>query len=484
MEKQLIIVLLTTLFFSFFNLGKDPIQSFDEARHCATAIEMIQNSDWFNYYYVGVPDTWNAKPPLGIWAIVLSMKTFGYNAFALRFPSAIATLFIFLFSYKLIRLFEAENFALICCLMMLSVKGIIGTHVGRTGDFDALLLCFLMIGFFYFVKFMLENKNLDLIISAIGFGLAFWVKGPAMMVLFPGILLFLVFSKQLALLLKKKITWISLLVMLIFPMIYLLNMQFVGNEFEEVKYVGTNSVETLFLYDIVERFTNDNFEEGDFKNSWDFFPIFLDTKFNLWNYIFYFAISLLIFRKLIPEKFRPRAIVENHLLLLSISIWFSLGFILTLLNGQRLWYLAPCIPFIAITTYYGIQKICEENKIGFYLLVSLLMFTLIRQAYQIYTVEDEKPIISKLKSLDPQIETIYLPQTNLEQDVIANAYLLDKKMSFENEVEMNKPLQKGELLLLSTYQSTHNRKRLKSINQVHIIGNFELYYSVNDAFSN
>ncbi len=484
MERNLLIILFTTLFFSFFNLGKDPIQSFDEARHCVTAIEMMNNGDWFNYYYAGAIDNWNAKPPLGIWSIVLSMKIFGLNAFALRFPSAIATLFIFLFTYQLIRLYENEKFALIVCLIMLSVKGIIGIHVGRTGDFDAMLLAFLMMGIYYFVKYLLEKKNRNLFVSAIAFGISFWVKGPAMVVLFPGLLLFLLVNKELRNLLYQKIIWIAILVLISFPILYLGLMHFQGNQFEEIKYSGSNSVETMFLYDVVERFTNKEFEGNDANSNWDFFPVFLDTKFNLWNYIFYLAITLLLFKNFIAKKFRPNSLKQSPLFLLSICIWFSLGLILTLLNGQRSWYLAPTIPFLAITTYYGIRNLADEKKLVFYLLVGLLCFTLGRQAFQIYHITPEKPVISKMKSIQNKLVTIYLPQTNIEQDVVANAYLLKKKLVFENEVDLTIPLPKGAILLLSTYPSNHDRQLLRSNNKHLILDDFEMYYSKKDNFDN
>mgnify|MGYP000135247923 CR=1 FL=1 len=37
-----------------------------------------------------------------------------------------------------------QDFAFFTCLILLSVNGLIGWHIGRTGDTDALLICFLM----------------------------------------------------------------------------------------------------------------------------------------------------------------------------------------------------------------------------------------------------------------------------------------------------------------------------------------------------
>jgi len=263
----------------------------------------------------------------------------------------------------------------------------------------------------------------------------------------------------------------------------LVTMQFVGNQFEETNYIGSNSVETMFLYDILERFSSEDFETEVYDEStWSFFPVFLDTKFNLWNYLFYCSLAILIFRQYVPEKFQVASISKTPLLLLSICIWSSLGIILTLLTGQRLWYLAPTIPFVAITTYYGVKKIIQQSKIGYYIVGGLLIFTLGRQVYQLSNVEVERPIISKIKAIEKEIDTINLPQYNIAQDVMANAYLLNKRMIFEEDVDFEIPLKKGSILILPSLISHHNRKLLKANNQFLNLGGFELYFSMKDKF--
>jgi 4-amino-4-deoxy-L-arabinose transferase-like glycosyltransferase len=115
---------------------------------------MAHNGDYVHFYYNGKPDTWNAKPPLLIWSIVLAYKLFGYNAFALRFFSAVASVFFFFFAFKLVRLYANEKFAFIASLILLTCKAVIGFHVGRTGDADALLLLFVTASLYYFLLFI------------------------------------------------------------------------------------------------------------------------------------------------------------------------------------------------------------------------------------------------------------------------------------------------------------------------------------------
>jgi 4-amino-4-deoxy-L-arabinose transferase-like glycosyltransferase len=173
------LVILIATFFSFWKLGTGDLHEWDESEYGVNAYEMLHNRDYVNYYYAGKMDTWNAKPPLLIWMIVLCYKIFGYNAFALRFTSAVATIIFFIFSYKLIRLYKGDKTAFIACMILLSCKAIIGIHVGRTGDTDALLICFLTIGVYYFLLYHDFNKQNKIFLSAIFFGLAFYSKGTA-----------------------------------------------------------------------------------------------------------------------------------------------------------------------------------------------------------------------------------------------------------------------------------------------------------------
>jgi hypothetical protein len=68
------------------------INDYDEARHGVNAYEMIRSGDYVVNTYQGLPDGWNLKPPLSLWLIALGYRTFGYNAFALSFFSALSGL--------------------------------------------------------------------------------------------------------------------------------------------------------------------------------------------------------------------------------------------------------------------------------------------------------------------------------------------------------------------------------------------------------
>ena len=83
-------------FLCFFNLGKLPIQDWDEARHGINAYEMLRHNSIFANYFQDEFDYWNLKPPVSYWGVMLGYKIFGYNTFGMRFFSAFSLSVIYI----------------------------------------------------------------------------------------------------------------------------------------------------------------------------------------------------------------------------------------------------------------------------------------------------------------------------------------------------------------------------------------------------
>ena len=90
--------------FCFYRLGDKPIYDFDEARHGASAYEMMQSGEWIVTTYQGTPDYWNLKPPLSEWIICAFFALFGYTKTAFRAYAAISVfvcvVMLFIWSWK------------------------------------------------------------------------------------------------------------------------------------------------------------------------------------------------------------------------------------------------------------------------------------------------------------------------------------------------------------------------------------------------
>ncbi|MBC7865684.1 MAG: glycosyltransferase family 39 protein, partial [Bacteroidia bacterium] len=92
---SLIIVLGSLLFFPF--LGSVHLFDWDEVNFAECAREMIASGDYSNVK-INYQPFWE-KPPLFIWMQVASMKLFGINEFAARFPNAVCGIVTLLVIY-------------------------------------------------------------------------------------------------------------------------------------------------------------------------------------------------------------------------------------------------------------------------------------------------------------------------------------------------------------------------------------------------
>ncbi len=124
------------------NLPLFPIYPWDEARVAINAMEMRQSGLSLVTTYHFQPDLWNTKPPLLIWLMDASMALFGPHAWAVRLPSALATLgsiaIVMGLSWRATR---SAFVAVTAGLLLLASRGYSGEHVGQTADYDA-LTCF------------------------------------------------------------------------------------------------------------------------------------------------------------------------------------------------------------------------------------------------------------------------------------------------------------------------------------------------------
>jgi 4-amino-4-deoxy-L-arabinose transferase len=96
------------LLFYILPLGFRPIFIPDESRYAEIPREMIASGDWVVPRLDGI--RYFEKPVLGYWLNAISIKMFGENAFAVRFPSAMATGLSAFIIFLLIRRFSNRNF--------------------------------------------------------------------------------------------------------------------------------------------------------------------------------------------------------------------------------------------------------------------------------------------------------------------------------------------------------------------------------------
>lgn len=426
--------ILITFFFCFYNLNEFPLEEWDEARNGINAIEMIQNGDWMNLHYAGEIDNWSFKPPLFIWIIALSFKAFGYSAFALRLPSAIFTLFTFIILYRLIKIDHSDLFATLTCLILLSVKGIVGFHVGRTGDFDAMLLFFLLLGIWEFWQYEKTQRSIHIIGLSVAWGVAFWVKGPAALVFLPALLLYLILKGTWQNWLTNRTTYLAIFLWL----------GMAGSWFGLMFFKDNTAGTQILVNDLLTRFTDTEFEKQNHISQLGFFINYLDACYNVWNYVFYVVVIIALIRLKIVFK----SLQQRPLQLLAICIWASLGLFLSLAATTHRWYFAPALPFVVITTVGGILYASKKWKWIPYIVVGLLLFTISRRFCEIATPPVQPIFISKncesIKMANKVIQLGYLPPQNR----LLYFYFCNQNIFFGKDENWQEVVNKKDVLLV------------------------------------
>ncbi len=431
----LAIILTLTSFYAFFMLGSHPLELGDESRGGINALEMLANGDFVNLYYCGEPDGVRAKPPMFIWTVALSMHLFGANELALRIPSALYIIIVFFLIFKIIHLYRSPQFAFWTCLMLLSVSGLVGYHVGRNGDFDAMLLMFLLAGVYHLLRYFDFGHQRAVYFGGLFWGLAFMVKGLAAGTLAPGLVLYLALTGKLMPALKQKRLWIAIGIGLLFPLGWFFTVQQYGAVWENPEYTGSNVFERLIVHDILERFTKPDFEGRVATSDHSYIFYSLDKTFNLWNLIFWAFIAYGLFRvvqnsKSVIEQMRSE---KHRLLLISLCLWFPLAVFLSFVTHALRQYIVPAVPFVGIATMTGIWWLWQKHNWPKYLFFGLLAFTLGRRLYFFATPNPFPPIATEHRETIQNAASIYVENEALQNDELLYLYFANQqKLHFEN----------------------------------------------------
>jgi 4-amino-4-deoxy-L-arabinose transferase-like glycosyltransferase len=172
-----LIVVSAIIFFIPF-LGSVHLFDWDEINFAESAREMIVTGN-FSRVQIDFHPFWE-KPPLFFWMQVLSMKAFGINEFAARFPNAIIGILTLLLFYLLGKKLYDEKFGLIWSL---SYLGSFLPHLYfKSGIIDPFFNFFIFLGIvflLYSIRHTGDKKGFKFALFAgISIGLATLTKGP------------------------------------------------------------------------------------------------------------------------------------------------------------------------------------------------------------------------------------------------------------------------------------------------------------------
>ncbi|MDF2455531.1 MAG: arnT 1 [Cytophagaceae bacterium] len=409
MQKKyyLLILMLLVTAMEFWHLGSQPVKEYDEARYAANAFEMMENKDYVNLHYLGQPDTWVARPPVKAWLIIGGYKLLGYNEWGLRLSSGLAILAFFFFAFRLINLYLKEAYAFLACLMLISVKGIIGFHVGKNADMDAELIALITIATYFFLRYVDFKDNKSAWWSGLFLGLSFWVKTTACFYYIPGLILYLLVTRRFTQTLRSKHTWIGTSIFVLMILSWFILLQVKGCAYDckakDSFHTYSNSWETMLIYDTWDRFTASTFDKHPVEPNRAFFIHSIDSIFNVWNYFFYAGLVLFLFNRYSPV--RKQAFLDSpfyRICTLSLCILTPIILLLTFGMHKLPWYTSPSLLFLAILATYAVHEIATKIPYTYWIVSGVLIFTTtrhflfleeeIQEKNEVYFLLENKPL--------------------------------------------------------------------------------------------
>ncbi|HTN16235.1 MAG TPA: glycosyltransferase family 39 protein [Chitinophagaceae bacterium] len=168
------IVLIALVLFVPF-LGQVHLFDWDEINFAECAREMIVSKDYLRMQIDFQP--FYEKPPLFIWMQVLSMKLFGINEFAARFPNALAGMVTLVALFYIGKKVVNEKMAI--WWVILYVATWLPHFYFKSGIIDPTFNLFIFLAFFqvYSLKFG-RQKLMHMLLAGLFIGLAVLTKGP------------------------------------------------------------------------------------------------------------------------------------------------------------------------------------------------------------------------------------------------------------------------------------------------------------------
>lgn len=159
-----------------------PLWDQDEAAYAGFGKTMIETGDFVIPDYYFSHD--HRKTPLHFWDISLSMLIFGYNEFAVRFPSFLAIL-----GTLLLVLYQTKKWLGIEVAFRATVvlgTSILVTSLAKISVTDATLLFFSTLSGFALIQTLFESKTKWTIFFYLGIALGLLTKGPPILIFIGG----------------------------------------------------------------------------------------------------------------------------------------------------------------------------------------------------------------------------------------------------------------------------------------------------------
>jgi 4-amino-4-deoxy-L-arabinose transferase-like glycosyltransferase len=267
------------------------------------------------------------------------MKLLGPGELAIRLPSCIA---VFLTCMALlflsIRYLKNYWFGFIAVILLITSDGYVNYHIGRTGDYDALLTCFLTCACLAFFAFCETRKNKYLYFCFGALTLGVLTKGVAGLLFVPAFFLYALLRWQFKYFLKNKHFYFGILGLVVIVVGY-----YLLREYKSPGYLATIQQNEL---------------GGRFMSSQG------NQTYNFWFYYTNFVTYRLSDRYLLVPcglilSFFSRNERIRRLGLFTLIALLSFFLLISKSQTKLYWYDAPMYPFLALAVAFFVHFIFD-----------------------------------------------------------------------------------------------------------------------------
>ncbi|MEL7530722.1 MAG: glycosyltransferase family 39 protein [Bacteroidota bacterium] len=196
----------------FLHLDVQPLKNFDESFFGLRAYRLAHYGEYlYNYkQFPEGPSATNLKPPFFSAIQAGFFKVVGYNELALRLPVALTILALLLGMLWIgNRHFESSAYGQYAALALLTSTGFINVHVTRTGDHDGVLAAMGFLALWCLYCYLHGERKDPRWMYGLAASLvaATLTKSVAGLFFAPGMLVYVLYKRQLVALLKDKHFW-------------------------------------------------------------------------------------------------------------------------------------------------------------------------------------------------------------------------------------------------------------------------------------
>ena len=467
-------LLVLIIFPVFGHLSSFNIFLWDESRVAVNALEMYYNGNYLVTHYLNKPDLWNTKPPLMIWLQCTLMHVFGPGELAVRLPSAMAGLFTFLsiigFSHSFMKKFWMGFFATL--LLITSSPYILG-HCLRSGDYDALMIFFMVFYCLSFFVFVETGRTKWLYFSAAAVFLSILTKGVAGPMFLPALAIYLLFQKNRMDFFRNRHLYIAACGVLILSAGW-----FFVRELASPGYIDA------YLTNDTGRFGKTI--EGHIHPYYYYLEQLFDPEQFNWAW---FSVAGLLAGLLFLEKRMRRFTAFLSLCIITYLIFISIS------ATKTYWYEAPLYPFMAlaggilfISFSVVYEKVDRNQKVGLFILnLGLVVYLfylpydyIIRQTQTNGFTTDEVQFLPKyLKEVADgkrMLENPVIVSNINGADLVFYQTIIRRKINPDIRIKKSWEIEPGDKVTLTKRMSKNLRfNMLFELGGVHSDGNIQFF---------